>query len=147
MLNFLCRSALTCLSFCHMFEHDCTISGSVMMKKLSTSYYAPFASIASCWQCYHNAVTNHNFYLRVSKEINGIFKNKHSLPLPDTSMISDKFYQKLKNRSLSFPTRFDHFLETLTYYEENIWFWSKIDVVYSRKEKSIGQLLDELWTI
>ena len=92
-------------------------------------------------------MTNHHFYLRFSKEINGIFKNKHFRPFSDISMISEKFDQKLKNRSLSFPTRFDHFLEILTYCEENIWFWSKIDDVHSRKEKSIGSLLVKLWSI
>ena len=69
-------------------------------------------------------MTNHHFYLRFSKEIDGIFKNKHFLSFPDISMISDQFDQKLKNQSLSFPTRFlfkiNYFLYILTYCEENI---------------------------
>jgi len=96
-------------------------------------------------------MTNHHLYLRFSKEIDGIFKNKHFLSFPDISMISDQFDQKLKNQSLSFPTRFlfkiNYFLYILTYCEENIWFLSKIDDVHSRKEKSIGPLLVKLWSI
>ena len=79
-------------------------------------------NIRNIWNDDNILITNHHFYLRFSKEINGIFKNKHFVSFPDISMISDKFDQKLKNQSLSFPTRFlhkiNHFLEILTYCEE-----------------------------
>ena len=90
-------------------------------------------------------IMNLHFYLRFSKEINGIFKNKYFLPFPDISMISDKFDQKLKNRSLSFPTRFlhkiDHFLEILTYCEEIFDFYQKSMIsIAGRKSR-----LDYYW--